>query len=808
MGARDRPDRGARGVSTTEHDPAVDAVIAVHDVSRRVDRGVTSVLDNEVPVRVTVVCHGLETEHVGEALGGVADDPRVRLFAFSDGVRSPAGPFTAGLRAASAEFVAIMGSDDFLEPSALDRWVEHARRHETDFLIAPRRMQSGARSRDPLVRPGHVNGLDPVLDRLDYCTAPLGLLRRESFERVGIPLTPGLASGEDLELGLALVRTGRVDYDARLPAYVIGEDARVRVTFEERSAADELEALARLLERPWVAELPDRERTALVRRLWRMNLVPAVARRPRPEQWTDADAEVVKGAAKRLEVLAPDATAALARSERTIVDAVSGEVSVPGLVRAVAGNAASGRLARALTESPRHAVDRDAPLRRAGRLAVPDGLRPPDPADALRRAVAAARRGPGRALAGLVGSRTALPRPVNAAIDWVADHPGSIPGRVAALQYGKVRPGAVPSPSSVPPQRTRLYIGPVNYSEQAYAWARAVEAARPDIGARNASIAVPEGFAFRTDAEVPVAVYHRSKEWQRAELAVVQRFTHVLVEAQWPLFGRLFMRDLEAEARALGRAGVSLAYMCHGTDIRLPSRHVEATPWSPYGDAGLYTARHEAEARRNAELLRRLDRPTFVSTPDLLADVPFATWCPVVVDVGRWSAGADTRAPREVPVVAHVPSRSAIKGSDLVRPPMQALAGDGLIDYREVTGVPSAQMPSVWGEADIVLDQFRLGSYGVGACEAMAAGAVVVGHVVDAVRRNVREATGLELPIVEADPDTVGGVVRALAENPARRASLAVQGAAFVRSVHDGRRSAQVLIDRWIDRSTGTDVPE
>ena len=53
----------------------------------------------------------------------------------------------------------------------------------------------------------------------------------------------------------------------------------------------------------------------------------------------------------------------------------------------------------------------------------------------------------------------------------------------------------------------------------------------------------------------------------------------------------------------------------------------------------------------------------------------------------------------------------------------------GLVDYTPLRDVPWSEMPGVIASADIVLDQFALGGYGVAAVEAMASGRAVVGHV-------------------------------------------------------------------------------
>jgi glycosyltransferase involved in cell wall biosynthesis len=116
-----------------------------------------------------------------------------------------------------------------------------------------------------------------------------------------------------------------------------------------------------------------------------------------------------------------------------------------------------------------------------------------------------------------------------------------------------------------------------------------------------------------------------------------------------------------------------------------------------------------------------------------------------------------------------------------------------LIEYRRVEGVPSQEMPALYRNADIVLDQFRLGDYGVAACEAMAAGRLVIGHVSDEVRDRVRRSTGLELPIVESRFSSVGEVIEDVLSDRESWTSRAERGPEFVRAVHDGARSARVL---------------
>ena len=106
-------------------------------------------------------------------------------------------------------------------------------------------------------------------------------------------------------------------------------------------------------------------------------------------------------------------------------------------------------------------------------------------------------------------------------------------------------------------------------------------------------------------------------------------------------------------------------------------------------------------------------------------------------------------------------------------------------------------MPSLYREADIVLDQFRIGDYGVAACEALAGGRLVISSVSRESRAAVRAATGSDLPIVEAPAGELDRVLREVLAERERFRSVAQAGPAFVEDLHDGRRSVAVL-DRFL----------
>ena len=347
----------------------------------------------------------------------------------------------------------------------------------------------------------------------------------------------------------------------------------------------------------------------------------------------------------------------------------------------------------------------------------------------------------------------------------------------------------VEAPASRVDRPSVVGLGPANMAGQAWEWAKAIERSMP--GVRTEVIATNRGgpLTFRADQLVPVETYAKDWTWGAdLQARALETWTHALLESGRPIFGLRNGRDFTGDADVLRAVGVRVGLILHGSEIRNPALHAQWTPWSPFRDPhDELTARLQSVVEGLAPLVEAFEDPVFVSTPDLLRDVPDAHWLPVVIDVDAWATDRPVLE-REVPVVLHAPSRASLKGSAHVDSALRVLHEQGIVDYRRVEHRAPADMPALIADADIVLDQFAIGSYGVLAVQGMAAGRVVLGHVMP----EVREVVG-DLPVLEATPDRLEEVVRSvLADRQAAREQAAA-GVTFARENHDGRRAARVL---------------
>ncbi len=362
--------------------------------------------------------------------------------------------------------------------------------------------------------------------------------------------------------------------------------------------------------------------------------------------------------------------------------------------------------------------------------------------------------------------------------------------------------GSVPAPPPLPDpaKPIRLLIGPVNYAGQGYRWARAVEETGR-VSARNYVHEANNPLGYAADYTVTWRTAEHSRAWQRGMLeALAERYTHVLIEACFPILGGRFSGDMRRQVAELQSAGLKLAIVGHGTDVRLPSRHAALHEWSYFrDDEWIDPQLVEKVVAENLALVEDLGLPTFVSTAGLLLDLPDAQFLGVIIDPEKWR-NDEPLLVRDRLKVVHAPTNPIPKGTTLIAPTVERLHEEGLIDSVALRGIPNDQMPAVFADADVVLDQFRAADYGVAACETMASGRIVLAHVSEQVRAEVERRAGMPLPIPETTPDTLEERLRDIAARRDHYRAIAAQGPEFVRQLHSGEYSRDTLMRHFLDR--------
>lgn len=127
--------------------------------------------------------------------------------------------------------------------------------------------------------------------------------------------------------------------------------------------------------------------------------------------------------------------------------------------------------------------------------------------------------------------------------------------------------------------------------------------------------------------------------------------------------------------------------------------------------------------------------------------------------------------------IAHAPNHTHFKGSHYLEATIAKLRAEGhAIDYVKVQGVPNSEVIRLFGEADLVADQFIGGIFGYTALEAMARGKPVLTYV----RSADLAETADECPFINVTPDNLEQVLRWCVENRGRLPAIGAQGRAYV----------------------------
>ena len=343
-------------------EPNVDVIIAAHNPERRIDRSASSVLrSTRTDLRLSIVCHNADLDAVRRAAGSAASDPRVRFLELHDGIPSPSGPFNHGLDHATAEYTSIVGSDDELQPGAIDAWASVAERDRADMVIARLEYASGRIFPTPPVRGHRAARLDATRDRLAYRSAPLGLVRRTTFP--GLRLTPGMRNGGDLAYVTRLWFSGAtISFDRGGPAYVIHDDADDRVTLRRKSVAEELTWLPLLLDDPFTLGLASEARRSLAAKLIRRHLFGAIDNRPTATAWTGDDLPHLAVAFGRVIDLAPNVRQVLSIADLALIDAIRVHAGIDEILALSAARKVFPRPSTATPGSCRHFLHPEAPM--------------------------------------------------------------------------------------------------------------------------------------------------------------------------------------------------------------------------------------------------------------------------------------------------------------------------------------------------------------------------------------------------------------------------------------------------------------
>ena len=162
---------------------------------------------------------------------------------------------------------------------------------------------------------------------------------------------------------------------------------------------------------------------------------------------------------------------------------------------------------------------------------------------------------------------------------------------------------------------------------------------------------------------------------------------------------------------------------------------------------------------------------------------------PLRVDISKFEPRYPTMN-NELIRIVHAPSNKDIKGTKYIIDAIDILKKKyNNIEFILVEGKKQQEAFEIYKEADIIVDQLFLGTYGVFAIESMALGKPVVSCISETMRGRFPK----ELPIVNGNMTNISEALELLINNPKLRVEKGRQGRKYVEDYHDFRIVAHVL---------------
>jgi glycosyltransferase involved in cell wall biosynthesis len=185
---------------------------------------------------------------------------------------------------------------------------------------------------------------------------------------------------------------------------------------------------------------------------------------------------------------------------------------------------------------------------------------------------------------------------------------------------------------------------------------------------------------------------------------------------------------------------------------------------------------------------RRADAQ-IVGSYDAIRWVPEAEVVPVGLDLSKYDSTPISRNGKVR--IVHAPTKRTVKGTEAVIAACEQLP----VELDLIENVRHNEAVERYRQADIVVDQLKVGWYGVFAIEGMALGKPVVAFLHDEAVERTERAFGVEVPIVSATEETLVERLRPLVESAEKRRRLGEAGRAYVEQVHDAEKIADRLIE-------------
>lgn len=203
-----------------------------------------------------------------------------------------------------------------------------------------------------------------------------------------------------------------------------------------------------------------------------------------------------------------------------------------------------------------------------------------------------------------------------------------------------------------------------------------------------------------------------------------------------------------------------------------------------------------AQSKERLTIFQKYVNAQLASMPELLEYVPGSTYFPAVVDTQFWQPSSGSNSNHTFKILHNVGNkgeRGDAKGTKEIVQASERLKKEGYkIKLLSHDKVPNRDLKPYYQESDLVVEQLRCGWHGVTALEAMSMQKPVISYIRDDLKKY-----DPELPIINADPDTIYRVLKWAIHHPAKLKEIGKKSRAYVVKTRDLRKVGKDLLNLY-----------
>jgi len=291
-------------------------------------------------------------------------------------------------------------------------------------------------------------------------------------------------------------------------------------------------------------------------------------------------------------------------------------------------------------------------------------------------------------------------------------------------------------------------------------------------------------FGYETDKVISYSPNPIARKFQKLKLItkLLFKYDYFVFDSSGTLFPNF--KDI----KFLRFFGKKTLVIFTGCDIRLPEK-VEQFKWNPCRNCSdEYKTFVGCVLTTKPQKIKNIEKnfDILVSAEEAAGSLNkkyHSTLFPVDINKFKYTGVNPGRKLK----ILHAPSNPEYKGTKYINEVIEKLQREFEFEYKIVSNVKAEELYKEIESADLVIDQMLVGFYGLLSIDSMAMGKPVICYI----REDILKNSPAELPVINANPDTLYSVLKEILQNPAILIDVGIRSREYAEKYHDAAKIAK-----------------